>query len=442
MRIVIIGGGTAGSETAWRLRKLNKDIEIIILEKGEYTQYSPCSLPYFISHKIKNADDILLFNPEFYKYNKIDLRLNSLVTSIDRQKKEIKYLRNKKTNTLTYDYLVLASGLSPQIPKNLDLSNCNFHLLKTLDDAKKIKKTVKKGEKALIIGAGYIGVELAESLNSLGLKVTLVENQKSIMPTTFDEKMSKQISQVISEAGVNIITEANVSEVSKNKARVNDKIIEFNHLFLTCGLSPNLNLAKAANIKHNSAIYSDKYGKTSDKSIYTLGDAVLSINAIDNKKIFSQLATTAVSQAKIVAYNILNKEKKEIDSVLSSSVSGFNDLIFSSTGVTKGYCKNNNIDCVFAFYKGKDKAEYHPNAKDFFVLLVANLKAEIIGCQVVGYSEVVGRLNMLSLAIKNKIKLNQFIKTETAYNPAYSPIFDPIVLAAEICLKKLKVKNV
>ncbi len=441
MRIVIIGGGTAGSETAWRLRKQNKEIEIIILEKGEYTQYSPCSLPYFISHKIKKADDILLFNPEFYKYNKIDLRLNSTVIDINSQKKEIKYLNNNQTNTLKYDYLVLATGLIPQTPKSLDLSNCHYHLLKTLDDAKNIKKTVKKGEKALIIGAGYIGVELAENLNSLGLKVVLLENQKRIMPTTFDEKISKQISQVIKEAGVEIITKTNITEITKNKAKVNDKSIEFNHLFLACGLGPNLELAKKAKIKYNSAIYTDKYGKTSDKSIYALGDAVESINAIDNRKIFSQLATTAVGQAKAIAHNILNKEKKEIDNILRSSVSGFNDLIFASTGVTKEYCQNNNIDCIFAFYKGKDKAEYYPNAKDFFVFLVANLKGEIIGCQIAGYNEIVGRLNMVALVIQNKLSLKQVIKTETAYNPAISPIFDPIVLAAEICLKKLEAKN-
>ncbi len=441
MRIVIIGGGTAGSETAWRLRNQNKDIEIIILEKGKYPQYSPCSLPYFISNKIKNADDILLFNENFYKYNKIDLRLNSTVIDINKEKKEIKYQSNNKTNKLNYDYLVLATGLTPQVPKSLKLENCNYHHLKTLDDAKKIKRSVKKNENALIIGAGYIGVELAESLSSKGLKVVLVENQKRIMPTTFDEKISKQISEKMNKEGIEIITEASIEEIKKDKAKINGKTHKFNHLFLACGLSPNLDLAKVAKIKHDTSIQIDKYGRTSSQSIYALGDAVMSISAIDNQETFSQLATTAVSQAKIIAHNILNKEKKELAKVLSTSVSGFNDLIFGSTGLTMDYCQENNIKCVFSFFKGKDKAEYHPGAKDFFVYLIANLKGEIIACQIAGYSEVVGRLNMIALAIKNKISLKALIKTETAYNPAISPIFDPVILAAEICLKKLEVKN-
>jgi len=441
MRIVIIGGGTAGSETAWRLRKINKDIEIIIIEKGKYPQYSPCSLPYFISNKIKKADDILLFKTDLYNYNKINLKLNSIVIDINKEKKEVKYLNNDKINKLNYDYLVLATGLSPQMPKGLNLSACNYHTLKTLDDAKNIKKSIKKNDKALIIGAGYIGVELAESLNSLGLKVTIIENQKRIMTNTFDEKITKIVSEEMKKAGVNIITEAKINKITNNKAQVNKETIAFDHLFLTCGLKANLELAKKTKIKYKDNIIIDKYGRTSNSTIFALGDNVSSINDIDQKETFSQLATTAVNQAKVVAYNLLNKNKKEIPRVLNTSVSSFNQLIFARTGLTKEYCKNNKIEIVSAFYRGKDRAEYYPEVKDFFVFLIANLKGEIIGAQIAGYSEVVGRLNMLALAIQNRITLKQFVKTETAYNPAVSPIFDPIIVTAEICLKKLEAKN-
>jgi NADH oxidase (H2O2-forming) len=454
MRVVIIGGGTAGSEVAWRLRRQHKDIEIIILEKGKYRQYSPCALPYFLSGEIKKVDDIILFSEDYYNYNNIDLRLKSELKEVNHKTKEIKYLDkdNNQEKNLSYDYLVLATGLKFKIPPIPGLKDQDFYTLKSLDDAKKIKKAVKKGDKAVIIGAGYVGIELADALNSLGLKVKLIEGKENILSATLDKKIANIVKEKMEAEKIEIITNSKIEKITKKQVILKEKLsedkkINYDHLFLACGLSSDLSLAKQIGLKVDKGIIVNDSLETLKKDIYAVGDLVESVNLIDNKKVLSQLATTAVSQAKVLAENMLTNSDKEKrlankrNKVLSASVSKFSDLIFASCGVTNDYCQKNNIKTVSAFYKAKDKAEYYPEAKEMFIHLSSDLQGRIIACQIAAYNEVVGRLNMVSLAIQQGLTLKEFINSETCYNPALSPIFDPLIITAEICLKKLKAKN-
>ncbi len=440
MKVVIIGGGTAGSEVAWQLRKENKEAEIIILEKGGHTQYSPCALPYLVSGKIKKAEDILLFDEKYYQYNKIDLRLNSEVVDIDEKNKVVEYIKDGQRKKLDYSYLVLASGLKFEKPDIKGLDEHKFFRLKNINDALSIKKQVKGKERAVIVGAGYVGVELAEALNKLGLKVSLVEAKPEILADSYDKKISQKIKEKMIENGVEVLEGIEIKEIKNSTLISQDNKNSFDHLFLACGFKVDLSLAKKANLKCKQGVVVNDYNQSSDNNIFALGDIVESINFYDNQKTLSQLATTAVSQARVVSNNILKKSSKR-EKVLNTSVSKFGDLIFGSCGLTNKYCQDKQTQTASAFYTGKDKASYYPESKDFYVYLIADLKGKILGCQMAGYSDVAGNLNMVSLAIKNQLKLEEFIKSETCYNPAVSEIFDPVIVAAELCLKKLKIKN-
>jgi NADH oxidase (H2O2-forming) len=230
-----------------------------------------------------------------------------------------------------------------------------------------------------------------------------------------------------------------VKEVTDKIVKVEGENISYNYLFLACGLSPDFKFLDNLSLDYNRGVLVDDKFKTSDNSIFAIGDLVESINLVDQQKTLSRLATTAVSQAKSLAKYLLNKKEERIG-VLSASISEFNGLIFASTGLNEKYCLENNIQIISAFYRAKDKAEYYPEARDMYVYILASLEGKILGCQIVGYSEVAGRLNMISLAIQNNLSLYQFVNSETCYNPALSPIFDPLVVAAKICIKKIEAK--
>jgi NADH oxidase (H2O2-forming) len=440
MKVVIIGGGTAGSEIAWRLRQQNKEVEITILEKSEYTQYSPCALPYVISGEIENFEDIFLFDRHHYRDNAIELKNGCEVQDIDTQKQQIKYRKNGKTETISYDRLILATGCKFSPPNIPGLDQCSYLTLATVDDAKTIKNKTNSGDKALIIGAGYIGMELTGALYKKSLEVTVLEAENRILPANFDERFASKIREPIEDKGIKIITEANIENIAPQQAKLNKGTIEYDHLFICCGLVPDTSLASQAGLECDQGIVVDEQGRTSDENIYACGDAAESINLVDDTKISTQLATTAVRQARVIAENILGGNKK-CDKVLNTNISEFDGLIFGSTGVTENYCKQNDIETVSATYKGETKAEYHPDSKNIWVRMVADLNGRIIGCQIAGYEEVAGRLNMSALAIGQGLHLDELLSSETCYNPAIAPIFDPLLMAAEICEKKRKLVN-
>lgn len=435
MKVVIIGGGTAGSEVAWRLRQQNKKAEITILEKSNYTQYSPCALPYVVSGEIKK-DDIFLFNLDSYSDNNIDLNTGCEVKDIDREKQQVKYDQNGKTQTLSYDRLVITAGSKFSPPNLPGLDQCSYMTLTRPDEAEGIKNKVEPNDKTLVIGAGYIGTELAGALYKLGAEVTILEAENRILPATFDDKFSSHIQNFIREKGIRIITEADIKNLSPEQVELREENITYDHLFICCGLTPDTSLAFRAGLECDQGIVVDEYGRTSDKNIYACGDAVESVNLIDDTKALSQLATTAVRQARVIAENISDKNKK-FDKVLNTNVSEFNGLIFGSTGVTENYCRQNNIETVSATYTGETRAEYHPESKEMRVKLIADQNGRVIGCQIAGYEGVAGRLNTAALAIKQELNLKELISSETCYNPAIAPIFDPLTVAAEICWKKL-----
>lgn len=440
MRIIIIGGGVAGSEVAWQLRRLNKEVEIIILEKSEFLQYSPCALPYVIGDKIKKIDEIFLFDRSFYNDNKIILNSKARVKKINKAKKEVFFEKDKKTETLKYDYLVIATGATIKQPDIPGLKDCDYSTLKTITDAEKIKGSIKPNEKAVILGAGYIGVELAEALHLNNLEVFLLEAQGHLLPSTFDHELALQIQSFMEKSGINIITNAQIKNIASQKIDLNNKIIEYDHLFACCGFQPNINLALATDLKCGKGIIIDSQGRTSDENIYACGDCVESVNLIDNHAILNQLATTAVFQARVVAENILGNQR-ENRKVINASISRFYKIIFGSCGVTEKYCQLNNVKTVSVVYTGKSRAEYYPGSQDIFVKIITQLNGRIIGCQIAGFEEIAGRLNMISLAIGKGITLKEFIETETCYNPSVTPVFDPLITAAEVCLKKVDFQN-
>lgn len=415
MRVVIIGGGSAGTTCAFELRKLDKKAEITILEKGNHTEYSPCALPYVVSGET-NLKDIVLFSENDYSANDINLRLNSEVEKIDREKKTIRYARKGESTEIIYDKLVIATGSSPFVPSIEGLEGTQYHVLKTIEDAKDISL---KGN-SVVIGAGFIGVELAHSLAQRGENVSLIEVKETILPGLLDKKMAGRLKEYL---------EFNIYEGTPVRISGNEvSNIPFDNLFICTGMRPNIAIAKECGLETDKAIVINDYLQTSDEDIYACGDCSEVTEFYTGNKIVSGLGTTAVRQAKVIAKNLLGAGET-FPPVMNNSVTKIGDVFVGAVGVNEGK--------VAAEYSGPVRAEYYSSKERIAVRIVCDSSGRVIGGQLIG-SEVVGRLNLIALAISKGMHVRDLAELETCYNPASAPIFDPVSIAAQICLKKVR----
>lgn len=438
MKVVIIGGGSAGTTCAYELRKLDKEAEITVLEKTQNTQYSPCALPYFLSGEI-NFDDMFIFNLSDYQNNNINLVLNATVYSVDKENGIVFYKEDSNQKQLHYDKLVIATGSSNFIPPIKGIENANYYTLKTIEDAKTIAENIESGKHSVIIGAGVIGVELGAALAEHE-KVSLIEAKESILPGMFDSDMAKLIKKHLQAKGITILEGTKINEIAENNLLLNQEQINYDKLFLSTGVQPNTKLAQDSGFGVDKGIKVNEYMQTNDENIYACGDCAESTEFYLKEKILSQLGTTAVRQARVIANNILGKEMK-FPFVVNNTISKIGELYAGSVGITQQRAKESNINAISAKYTGNVRSEYYSTKEKITIKLVCDLSGTLIGGQIIGDSEVVGRLNLIALAIQKQCHVSEVARLETCYNPPCAPIFDPLSIASEICLKKLKMRG-
>ncbi|MFP4523827.1 MAG: NAD(P)/FAD-dependent oxidoreductase [Candidatus Woesearchaeota archaeon] len=432
MRVVIIGGGSAGTTCAYELRKLDKDVEITLVEKTADTEYSPCALPYVLSGEIPSFDHIYIFKKEDYEQNAIRLMLDSHVKAIDRNAKKAVLADGEE---LPYDALVLATGSKPSIPPIQGLDQTRFYCLKTIEDAKRISETIRPGKKSVVVGAGMIGVELADALASKEEDVTLIETQEHILPDLLDEDMSRLVAEILEAKGVKIYTRTSVNEATPDKVRTHDKEIPSDKLFICAGVKPDTRLAREAGLETDKGVLVDATMRTTDENIFACGDCVESHEQDTGRKVCSQLGTTAVRQAKTVAENVLGG-KKEFPPVVNNTISKIGGVYVGAVGLTGKRASDVGFRTVSARYTSGVRAEYHPSEERITIKLVCDETGKVVGGQAVGDDEVAGRLDLISLAIRKGVRAGELAELETCYNPASAPIFDPLTIAAGLCAKK------
>ena len=417
MNVVIIGGGSAGSTCAFELRKLNKDVNINILESTSYYEYSPCALPYVISKEIESLEKIYIYDRKDYEANNINLMLNSKVYEIDFVNKKVFF---NDDEFIKYDKLVIATGAKPFVPKieNLD----EYLTLKTPNDVRAIEEAISRNDKFLIVGGGMVGVEVAEAINKRDKDVTIIESSSHLLSSMLDSDMSKILKEKLLEDGIKVLENERLEMYSKDLGKV----------ILCTGVIPNDNFLLS---KNKGYVVSNKL-ETNIKDVYACGDVVNSTNAITKEKFLSGLGTTAVRQGILVARNILEFDES-FEEVLNNTISKISNLYVGSVGVTSLDCKNNNITSVTSKAKSPVRAHYYSREEQIVVKLIVSMEYKILGAQIIGDAEVSGRLNLLALAISEGIDVKRLSKLETCYNPASAAIFDPITVACNTVIKKI-----
>jgi len=443
-KIVIVGGVAGGASTAARLRRMDEDSEIIMIERGEYISFANCGLPYYIGGTIEERDNLLLQTPEDMnaRFN-IDVRVKNEVISIDKEKQEItiKNLDNNEEYKERYDVLVLSPGSTPLRPPIKGIDAENIFSLWNIPDTDKIKSYMdtKKPKRAAVIGGGFIGLEMAENLYDKGLEVSIIEMADQVMAPV-DYEMAQIAHNHIRSKNVNLVLEDGVKEFINNNdgsttvvLQSGDKI-ETDMIILSIGIRPNSELAKSAELETNKrgGIIVDEYLKTSDNNIYALGDVVEIIDFNTKNKTMVPLAGPANKQGRIVANNIAGRYEK-YEGTQGTSIAKVFDLTIASTGINEKTLKKNDLkykeDYFVALIHSKSNAGYYPGAIPMTIKLIFDRNGKVLGSQIVGYNGVDKRIDVIATAIRFNGTIYDLKKLELAYAPPYSSAKDPVNMA-------------
>ena len=425
MKIIIIGGGAAGASCATRLRRLNEDAEITILERTQEVSIANCGLPYYISDVISSRDNLLVSTVQKFKsWFNIDVRLGVEVVDINKNEK---YVITNSNEKIEYDYLVLATGASPIVPEIEGMNKEKIFVVKTLFDADGIKNYIVKNsvQKVAVIGGGFIGVEVAENLVEMGLDTTLIEMNNQIL-SSVDEEIAIVAQEELISQGVNLVLSDGVNKFKDSTIVLNSgKEVDFDICFLAMGVKPETSLAKKAEIDFDKGILVDEYLRTSDKFIYAAGDNIEVRDFVSGQNTFVPLAGPANRQGRIIADNILGLNSIYKNTQGTNAIKVF-DLTVASSGNSEKQLMQKGISYLKTYVFSNSHAGYYPNAKQILFKLLFSLTGKILGIQGIGQEGVEKRVDVIATIMRNNGSVQDLIDAELSYAPPYSSAKDPV----------------
>lgn len=439
-KVVIVGGVAGGATALARLRRLDENIEIVLFERGEYISFANCGLPYYIGGTIENRDSLLLQTPEKMniKFN-ADVRINTEVISILKEDKKVlaKNVKTGETFEESYDYLILSTGSTPLKPPIPGIDSPNIFSLWNIPDTDIIKNYIneKNPKSAVVVGGGFIGIEMAENLHELGLNVSLVEMLDQVM-APIDFGMAEIVHEHLRNNKIDLKLNDGVKNFDFKDGKTTITLnsgskIETDMVILSIGIRPNGELAKEAGLSVNQrgGVIVDKKLKTSDDFIYAVGDVIEVEDFIYKNQVMVPLAGPANKQARIVAGNIAGEEK-EYKGTQGTSIAKVFDLTVANTGTNEKTLNRNGKeykkDYEIAIIHSNSNSEYYPGGLPMTIKLLYALDGKILGAQIVGYEGVDKRIDVIATAIRFNGNVSDLTELELAYAPPFSAAKDPV----------------
>ena len=437
MRIVIIGGVAGGATAAARLRRLNEEAEIVIIERSGFVSYANCGLPYYVGGTIVRKESLTLQTPRsLFRRFRIDVRVNHEAVSISCADRivTVKNLVTGEVYELGYDKLILSPGAKAIRPEIPGMNSDKVFTLRTVEDTYGIERFIaeKKPAKATVIGGGFIGLEMAENLCQKGISVTLLQRSGHVMPT-LDYDMACVLHAEIRKKGIALICNANVAGLYERKDKIlvevegKDTIVS-DMVIVSVGVVPESELAKNAGLKlgEKGGIVTDMHMRTSDENIYAVGDAVEVRHYISGTKTVIPLAGPANKQGRIAADNICG-----IPSVYNgsqgSAIMKFFHITVASTGLNRKTAKAMGMDCDCVILTSASHAAYYPGSNGMYIKVVfSKSSGTILGAQIVGQDGVDKRIDILATAIRSNMNAADLEELELAYAPPFSSAKDPV----------------
>ncbi|MGC8816504.1 MAG: FAD-dependent oxidoreductase [Candidatus Hadarchaeum sp.] len=435
MRIVIVGFQSAGLTAAATARLYNREAEITVIERRTYATYHPCGLPFVIGGEVATLQDLVEAMP---RLQGVEVRLGAEARSINTEEKTVTVLdlRTVREEKIPYDRLILATGsraLKPPIP-GVDLDH--VFTLRTIEDGERILAALPRAKRAVVVGAGPIGVETASALKERGLEVTLVEMLPDVLPGMLDPDMAEIVAERLVKSGIRVICSRAVKEI-RGKGSVSSVVLEGEELsadmvVIAVGVKPEIELAVKAGLAlgPTRAIAVDDHLRTSEPDIFAIGDCAEARCFITGRPIRSQLATTAIRMGRVAGINAAGGDET-FEGVLNAVVTMASGLEIASAGLTAGAAKEAGIEAVSARVRCFSKPHYFPGAEPVTIKLVAERRGQrLLGGQVIGAGAAL-RVNTLALAVKRQMTAKELSKIDYCYAPPVSESIDPLVVAAE-----------
>ena len=444
MKYLIIGGVAGGASAAARLRRLNEDAEIIVFEKGEYISYANCGMPYYIGNTIEDRKRLFVQTPvSFGNRYDVDVRTLQEVTAINREAHtvEVKNLRNGKTYTEDYDILLLSTGAEPVIPELPGIHSPKIFTLRSVSDCDKIKmqavESLRDNAKAVIIGGGFIGLEMAENLQKIGYQITVVEKADHIL-TPVDETIAAIAEKHLRDKGVELITGNGISGFEENGDQLTVCLEDGQKMgcdlaVLSIGVRPNTALAKAAGLEIGRGIKVNEYLQTSDERIFAVGDAIEFPHPVTGVPYCNFLAGPANAQARIAAMNMVYPESVVYQGSVSTAIAKIFDLAVASTGLNEAALQRANLSYETVIVHPATHATYYPGSTPISLKLNFSLEdGTIYGAQAIGTQNIDKQIDIISLLLKHNGTIFDLVNSEHTYAPPFGSAKSPVMFAGMV----------
>ena len=441
-KVVIIGASDVGISTALRIRELDDSIRPLVIANNDFPNYSICGIPFFIGGEVENWQDLAHREKEDIENAGIDLMLNTDVTKIDSENKKISFIdENWEEKQIEYEKLVLGTGGKTIVPPIEGLNSPGVFFMRWIDDALNFNKFLEKNnpQKAVVVGGGYVGLEMTEALIRRGLDVTLIEFEDTVL-NTVNKSFRKIIQSKLEEKGARIITGTAVKKLESDNNKVyvsgtNDFEIEVDTVLVSVGTKANTELGEKAGVQtgKTGAFKVNEKMETNLKDIYAGGDCAETLNAVSGKYAYYALGSVAHKHGRIIGSNICGQDKEFAGSLGTQALKIF-DTVVSRTGCDKRKAKEKGIDTISADLDTLDHKVYYSPAYEMKIRVIAEKQSRrIIGAQILGNinAEVSKRLDIFATAIHNEMTIEEFNDLDLSYTPPLSSPWDPVQMAVQ-----------
>ncbi|MFZ5968618.1 MAG: FAD-dependent oxidoreductase [Bacillota bacterium] len=448
-KIFVIGAVAAGTKAAAKIKRENPKAKVVVVTKDENISYAGCGLPYYVGGVIEEKKELVVKTPEDFKLlTDIDVFIKHEAIKIDTEQKqvEVKNLNTGEIKVYAYDKLVIATGAAPFIPPIEGINLKGVFTLRTVEDAVKIRELIEKGtvKKAVVVGGGFIGLEVAENLREKNVEVSIVELVDHILPP-FDEEIALYAQNYLKEMGISIYTKEKVTSIKGVGGKVSKVItdqreIEADMAIMSVGVRPNTELAVNIGVELGltRAIKVNEFMETNIKDVYAVGDCTEIVNLVTGKPAWYPMGSTANKMGRVAGINMAKEEKDSLSGVLGTTIVKLFKLNAGKTGLSERDAMKEGYEIETVLVPANDKAHYYPGYRQIITKLIADKKTHrILGAQVVGEGVVDKPIDIIATAITFGAKVEDLEKLDLAYAPPFSMAMSSTIVAASVLRNKL-----